>query len=151
MSTPQVTEITIPVYWTNVKKTKANTTHLAGANFIRNCHYHIKNKLKKDLGEHVKKELYKEKMVPIKGKYKVSYYYHYKSGVSDLLNVGSASSKILNDVLQELGLVTNDNVLFLTEEHFYVGEKNKGNPHMQIRIEPIDQTSQKTESTKGNE
>jgi hypothetical protein len=149
LATSQITEITIPVYWTQKYKTKKDKTMLAGMNAYRNLFYHAKNQMKKDLEEHVKIGVYKEKMLPIKGEYKVEYYYHYKNSISDLLNVGALSSKVLLDALQDLGLVENDNVKYCKEEHFYVGEKNINNPHMQIRIEAIDQTSQKTESTKG--
>ena len=127
-------EITMPVYWTNVKKRKPSTTHLVGMSFYRNAFRYTQNKMKKDLGNVLVQELKKEAPRPINGMYTVTYTYHYKSEISDLLNVGALTSKILNDVLQEEGYVINDNVKYLKEEHFYVGERNKDNPHMQIQI-----------------
>ena len=134
-------EITMPVYWTNKKKTKKDTVHLCGMNFFRNAYYHTQNKMKQEISNIVAEKLVKESITPIKGKYKIVYTYHYKSKVSDLMNVGSMMSKIFNDVLQEKGYVINDNVQYCIEETFHVGEKSKDNPHMQVQLYPIDQTS----------
>ena len=70
---------------------------------------------------------------PMPEKYSVSYFYYYKSPVSDLPNVGPMASKWLMDTLQELRIVLNDNVKYLVEEHYYVAGKDTENP----RIEAI--------------
>ena len=126
----------LPVYWVNEKKTKPSTTHLVGMNWYRNAHYHIKNKVKVDFHELVAATL--DSPLPrIRGQYNVEYIYHYKTASSDLMNVGSIISKFVNDSLQELGIVTNDNVQFCVDEHFKVGSQNKADPHIQITIKEV--------------
>ena len=127
----------MPVYWTNVKKTKANTTHLTSMSWYRNAFYHAQNALKKDIGAIVRQSLVAANMKPLTGQYGVIYTYYYKTKTSDLLNVGALSSKIFNDVLQEEGYVVNDNVQFCMDEHFKVGIQDRDDPRMEIKIYEI--------------
>ena len=129
--------IEMPVYWTNVKKTKANTTHLISMSWYRNAFYHAQNALKKDIGEIVKAKLKAAGMKPLKGQFEVAYTYYYKNKTSDLLNCGAMSSKILLDVLQEEGYVINDNVQFCIKEVFEVGIQDRDNPRMVIEIKEV--------------
>ena len=124
--------LTLPVYWVNEKKTKPSTTHLIGMNFYRNAHHFSQNNMKKFVSTIVKSQL----ATDIQGatKYKVKYTYFYKSKVSDLMNVVSLSSKILNDALQEAGVVVNDTVAHCIEETAIVGSYDKDNPRVEVEI-----------------
>ena len=126
----------LPVYWTNVKKTKPNVTHLFGMNWFRNAFFFSQNTAKKHFQKLIIEQLGTD---PIKftGKYKVTYTYHYKSRVSDLMNVTSMISKVVNDALQEVGVVVDDNVQYCIEEHCYVGERHKDDPHCIVVIEGV--------------
>jgi len=126
------TLITIPVYYTQQYKTKDDKTLFLGLNWFRNAFFHQQNQVKRDMHEHIVNQL-KHIETPTMEKYSVSYFYYYKSPVSDLPNVGPMASKWLMDTLQELRIVLNDNVKYLVEEHYYVAGKDTENP----RIEAI--------------
>lgn len=128
-------KLTMPVYYTNTYATKADKTFLLSMSWYRNAYYHEQNKVKKDLEERIHSQL-KDTSFKYE-KYKVTYIYNYKNVVSDLPNVAPLSSKFLNDYLQSSGKVANDNVKYLKEEHYYVGEQNKVTPNMEIIIEEI--------------
>ena len=125
------TLITIPVYYTQQYKTKDDKTLFLGLNWFRNAFFHQQNQVKRDMHEHTATQL--SHISPMPEKYSVSYFYYYKSPVSDLPNVGPMASKWLMDTLQELRIVLNDNVKYLVEEHYYVAGKDTENP----RIEAI--------------
>ena len=125
------TLITIPVYYTQQYKTKDDKTLFLGLNWFRNSFFHQQNQVKRDMHELLQPQL--KHISPMPEKYSVSYFYYYKSPVSDLPNVGPMASKWLMDTLQELRIVLNDNVKYLVEEHYYVAGKDTENP----RIEAI--------------
>lgn len=127
--------LTVPVYWTNVKKTKKSTTHLLSMNFYRNAHHSVNHKMKQDIEAIVHKQI---PNVKITGKYRVSYIYHYKNASSDLMNVVALISKFVNDALQQTGVVQDDNVRNLVAEYAVVGEYDKHNPRCEVYIEEIE-------------
>lgn len=127
--------LTVPIYWTNVKKTKPNTTHLLGMNWYRNAHFFAQNTAKKEMYDCIEKQLGDYPTIP--GQYKVSYTYYYKNKSSDLMNVVSLVSKFANDALQELAVVINDNVQYCLSETAYVGVQDKENPRCVIKVESI--------------
>ena len=127
--------LTMPVYWTNVKKTKPSTTHLVGMNWFRNAHHFSQNKVKQ-LFSDIAKSQFPTDISKI-SKYEIEYVYYYKSSVSDLMNVVSLTSKIVNDALQEAGIVLNDTVLNCLKETAVVGGLDKLNPRVEIIVTPI--------------
>lgn len=130
-------KFTMPVYYTIVKKTKPNTTHLIGSNFLRNVHFHVKNKIKQDTAKLIVDQL--TESVTLKSPYKVTYTYFYKNKATDLMNVVSASSKIFLDALQSssVNVIENDTVSHCIEEKAVVGGLDKLNPRVEIIIEEV--------------
>lgn len=128
-------KLSLPVYYTHHYKTKPSKTFLVNMNWYRNAFHHEQNEVKHHYNTLVADLLPTpcETML----QYKVSYTYHFKSKVSDLSNTCSMISKFLNDSLQEIGIVQNDNVQFLLEEHSYVGDYDKHFPRCDITIERI--------------
>lgn len=129
--------LTMPVYYTIHKKTKNNTTHLIGSNWLRNVHFYVKNKVKQDTAKHILNQLSIGNK--IKSPYKVKYTYFYKNSGSDLMNVASATSKILLDALQDpaFKVIADDTVLHCIEEKAVVGGQDKLNPRMEILIQEV--------------
>ena len=122
----------LPVYYTEVFKTKDNKTFLVSLNWYRNAHYHIQNKVKQYFTELIKKEVKdKESIV---ASYNITYEYYYKNKASDLPNVTPMTSKWVNDAMQELKLVPNDNVQYLVQELHKVAGQDKLNPRVEITI-----------------
>lgn len=126
--------LSIPVYWTDVKKTKKSPTHLVSMNFYRNAHHFTNNKMKKHIEDIIKAQL---PNVKIQGKYRVSYIYYFKNPKSDLMNVVSLMSKFLNDAMQEAGVVEDDNVQHLIAEYTEIGGLDKLNPRCEVYVEEV--------------
>lgn len=123
----------LPVYYTKILKTKPNKTFLVSLNWYRNAFYQEQNKVKIYFQELIKDQL--QGIVPISGQYRVTYKYFYKNATSDLPNVTPMCSKWVNDTLQDLKLVTNDNVKYLIEEIHQVVEQDRENPRCIVIIE----------------
>jgi len=127
--------VTLPIYWTNHKKTKPSTTHLVGLNFYRNAHYHTQNKMKQDFHELVHNQL--QTAEPIKEAYKLHTKLYYKNPSCDGRNIVPMIEKFLLDALQELSLISNDNVKFDMGGTWEVIEQSKENPRCEITIKAI--------------
>ena len=126
--------ITLPVYYTQVLKTKADRTFLVGMNWYRNAHHHIKNQVKTWFTDEILRQLRNLDAQPIVGTYEIAIVYHYKSVVSDLGNVCGLASKHANDAFEKYGLIQNDNVKFCKKEAYYVGDYDKENPRVEIYV-----------------
>ena len=124
----------LPVYYTQTFKTKKDKTFLVNLNWWRNSHYYIKNEVKTWFTEYITKELTDAKVKPIKGKYELAFVYYYKNVTSDLDNVCAMANKHFNDAAQLYGLVQNDNVKYCVKSCYYVGEKDKDNPRIEVFI-----------------
>ena len=135
--------ITIPVYYTKTWKTKDKTkTWLLSLNWYRNAHHFEQNEVKAYMHQCLHPQLITIK--PFTRQFKVVYHYYYKSKVSDLPNVGPLASKWLLDAMQELGIIKNDNVQHLVEEHYYATAYDPTNPRIEATIllkEPINDES----------
>lgn len=55
----------------------------------------------------------------------------------DIGNVCSVHSKFFLDALVELGKIEDDNYLFIPNEEYLMGEVDKDNPRVEIKIEEI--------------
>ena len=135
--------ITIPVYYTKTWKTKDQTkTWLLSLNWFRNSHHFEQNEVKAFMHQYLHPQLITIK--PFTQQFRVIYHYYYKSKVSDLPNVGPLASKWLLDAMQELGIIKNDNVQYLVEEHYYATAHDPINPRIEATIllkEPINDDS----------
>ena len=125
----------LPVYWERIHKKKMKKT-LLGLNWALNANHWDTNKAKKWYLEVVRDKV-KNDMKAISGPYIVKYTYNYKNIQSDMTNVVPVISKFFLDALQELALVDEDNVEHCLEEHSYVGEQNKTDPHIIVEVELV--------------
>lgn len=126
----------LPIYYTIERKTKKNTTHLVGLNWIRNIHHHLKNNIKQEYHELVAQATKGQE--PIIGKFCTRYVYYYKSKVSDATNVISQVEKFALDGLIEAEMVEEDNVLFHCRSGGWHVEEDKENPRLKIIISKFD-------------
>lgn len=126
--------LTLPIYWTDTKKS-SSTTHLVGMNFYRNCHFHIKAKIKRDFHELVLNQSFS--LIKIPAQFKVHYDLFYKSPVCDGSNIISLIEKFFLDALQEAGVITNDNVNFHVGSSWSIHSQDKLNPRVEITLIPI--------------
>lgn len=117
----------------NVGEIKKSKTFIVGMNWYRNAHYILSNEVKKHYSDLIKEQL-KDNKIKFNGEYKVKYTLYYSSRICDLGNVCSLMSKFVNDVLQELGIIVNDNVQYLTRELYKVGGIDKTEPRVVIEI-----------------
>ena len=119
--------ISLPIYLP-IKKNKMT---LIGMNWYRNEHFSTLNKVKK-----IYKQLIQNQIVTnLKfTTYNVEAILYYKNARSDLDNSISVILKFVNDALQELDIVTNDNVNNFIEFNGKVGGLDKTNPRLEIII-----------------
>lgn len=129
-----MTNIVLPIYWVNEKKTKKSTTHLCGMNFYRNAHYHIKNSMKKDIEEIALEQL--KNIKPIGNQYTVHYKLYYKTKSCDGSNIIALMEKCFLDALQ-VNTAKEDNVLNHIGSSWEVAEMDKENPRCEIQIKEI--------------
>ena len=126
-------KLDLPIYWTNVKKTKASTTHLVGANFFRNAHFHVKNKMKQDYHAMVA-DLLTTTTTSINTPFTVEYKLYYKNPSCDGSNVVSMIEKFFLDAIQEINIVENDNVNYHLGSTWSIGGQDKSNPRCEITL-----------------
>jgi hypothetical protein len=130
-----VTEFDIPAYFVQEFKTKKNKKWLTGMNWYRNSHFAIQNTVKAHYAELIKEKITDIELSEPLLSYEVTYTYNYKNVNSDMPNVTALASKFCNDVFQEVGLVTNDNVQHLCAEHHYTGTRNTKDPHVHVVLQ----------------
>jgi hypothetical protein len=128
-------EFELPIYYTIVKKTKKNTTHLVGLNWFRNLYHYTKNKVKQDYHKLVADATVN--MEPIKGQYKTKYVLYYKSKVCDGPNIVPMIEKFALDGLIEAGMIEEDNVQYNVGSDGWYAIQDKENPRLKIIITKI--------------
>ena len=127
----------LPIYYKIEYKTKKDKTVLVGMNYYRNCHYHLKNKMKSHYSDLVR-SLLSDFTGDRLTSYRVKYKLFYKTASSDLMNVVSIIDKFVNDAFQEIGLVENDNVKFYKKCFAEVGGQDKDDPRIEIILEELE-------------
>lgn len=126
--------IVLPIYWVNEKVRAKSTTHLVGANFFRNAHFHVKNKMKQDYHELVAREVNSNAVAPVTGEYTLEIDIYYKNVSSDGSNVASLIEKFVLDALQETGTVEQDSVRYHLGTTWKVAGKDKENPRAEVKV-----------------
>lgn len=126
-------KLDLPIYWINEKKTKSSTTHLVGANFFRNCHFHVKNKLKQDYHSMVA-DLLDSTAISIDGPYTVEYRIYYKNPSCDGSNIVGIIEKFFLDAIQDLDIVQEDNVKFHLGSTWSIAGQDRTNPRCEITL-----------------
>lgn len=129
------TKYTMPIYWTNEKKTKKDTTHLIGMNFYRNAYHHVQNKMKKDIQELLSKNHKYEGTIEVPYKLKIEIYW--KTPSCDGSNINALVEKFFLDYLQAEGITQEDNVKWHKGTSWEVVEQDKENPRAEITIIPV--------------
>jgi len=122
--------ITLPVYYSHKTK-KGIETILVGMNKYERIHHIVRNAMKKYYYSLIASKL---KNVKIKGKVKTHYTYFYKNSQSDAPNVVAVIDKMFMDQLQNSKVIKDDNVLNYIGSSWEVGEQDKVNPRIEIRI-----------------
>ena len=122
--------ITLPVYYSHKTK-KGIETMLVGMNKYERMHHIVRNTMKKYYYSLIASKL---KNVKISGKVKTHYTYFYKNSQSDAPNVVAVIDKMFMDQLQNSKVIKDDNVLNYIGSSWEVGEQDKVNPRIEIRI-----------------
>ncbi len=110
----------MPIYWAETFKTKPSIVHLVGMNMFRNAHYHIQNKLKQDLEQHLK-DSFNVPLTAIMSTYTVHYTLYYKNPACDGSNIIALVEKVFLDFAQSAGITTNDNVKYHLGSSWSIG------------------------------
>jgi len=124
-------QITLPIYWTQVYKTKPNKTCLVSINWYRNAHYHSQNKMKQDFHELVAKQVGD---FSCEGKFKLAIEIYYKNSNCDGANIAALIEKFVLDALQEEKVIINDNVQYHKGSSWKVVDQDKDHPRCLISI-----------------
>lgn len=127
-----MTTITLPIYYTQTFRTKKSKTFLVGMNWLRNAHYLVSNKVKKDYHEIVAKQL---KSLTFK-KIRLEYRVYVSRRNTDGHNIRAVIEKFFLDGLVECGAIKDDSIDYVigdTSEYFL----DKENPRIEIDIIPI--------------
>lgn len=123
-------KITLPIYYTIVKKTKKNQTILVWMNWYRNAHFHISNKVKHYYHSLIAEEIGDVKFDKIKLKYKV----YIKRSWTDYHNVRSILEKFFLDWLVENWNIIDDNEKYVLWDLGCEVFKDSENPRIEIEI-----------------
>lgn len=119
--------LSLPIYY---KK------DLVGMNKFRNYHFYKKNEIKKHYHKLIETALKDKNYIGLE-QYKVHYKLHYKTASCDAMNIISMIDKFLNDALQEIKLISNDNVGYYKKGSWEVAGVDKLNPRIEIEIEEL--------------
>lgn len=122
----------------NPKKVPLNLNH------YRNAHPQILNNMKKLFKETVSEDLkqYPQATVPVK----ITYTLHLPSRhKADIANILSIVDKYFCDALVELGVLEDDNYLFVPEITFRFGSVDKDNPRAEVKVEAYDASNNHTD------
>jgi len=122
-------KLTLPLYYTIVKKTKANKTFLVNMTWYRNAHYQILNKVKTHYHQLVKEQYDGSTF----NKPFIQYKIYAKRRGTDGGNIRSIIEKFVLDGLVEVGALPDDNIDYVSEdrsEYFY----DKENPRAEIYL-----------------
>ena len=103
-------QVSLPIYYTIHRKTKASSTVLVGDNYIRNAHHHVKNTIKQHYHQLVQQQLPPYTLDPAT-QFSLHMTLYYKSTNSDPSNVYHQMEKYFLDAIQDLKYVVNDTVL----------------------------------------
>ena len=123
-------KLTLPIYYTIVKKTKANKTILVNMTWYRNAHYQISNKVKAHYHELVREQYKGEQFND-----KVSVHYKIYAGRkgSDGGNIRSIIEKFVLDGLVNVGAIKNDTIDYVVKDSSEYALDRK-NPRAEIYI-----------------
>ncbi len=122
-------KIILPIYYTQILKTKPKRTILIGLNWYRNAHWMLSNKIKSHYHDLIKEQIGGNKFEKIKVCYNV---YVRRSG-TDGPNVRSILEKFFLDGLVEAGAIPGDDVKHVVEDSsaYFIDSEN---PRIEIEI-----------------
>ena len=112
-----------------------NNKHACNLNKYKSLHYRVTNAMKKEF-----KEIITDAVIdlPVMERVKIHYIIHYENKrLFDIDNIISIVSKYAQDALVELGRLEDDNYKYIVQITGTVGEINKQNPHIEMRIKEI--------------
>jgi len=123
-------KLTLPIYYTIVKKTKANKTILVNMTWYRNAHYQISNKVKVHYHELVREQYKGEQF---NDKVSVHYKIYVGRKGSDGGNIRSIIEKFVLDGLVNVGAIKNDTIDYVVKDSSEYA-LDRENPRAEIYI-----------------
>lgn len=126
--------IIVPIYWTQVYKTKEDKTWLVGLNAYRNWHHYTSSKWKLDFHELIDNQVMSNQTFT---KYKLHTALYYKNPTCDGANIASLIEKVALDALQGTGTLLQDNVKYHQGTTWEVAGQDKINPRCEVTIIPF--------------
>jgi len=122
-------KLILPIYYTIVKKTKANKTFLVNMNWYRNAHFQVLNKVKIYYHQLIKEQYDGNTFNKVSVHYKI----YAKRRGTDGGNIRSIIEKFALDGLVEVGALPDDSIDYVSEdrsEYFY----DKDNPRAEVYL-----------------
>jgi len=130
MATGDIHSLELPYFITLGKK-----RHSCNLNQYRQAHYRVTNALKKEFKEIITDDVLD---LPVMERVKIHYIIHYENKrLFDIDNIVSVISKYAQDALVELGRLPDDNYKYIVQITGTVGEVDKENPHVEMRIKEL--------------
>lgn len=130
MATGDIHSLELPYFITLGKK-----RHSCNLNQYRQAHYRTTNALKKEFKEIITDDVLD---LPVMERVKIHYIIHYENKrLFDIDNIVSVISKYAQDALVELGRLPDDNYKYIVQITGTVGEVDKENPHVEMRIKEL--------------
>ncbi len=128
-------DLVLPIYYTQEYKTKDDKTFLVGMNWYRNAFHHQANLVKKHYAALIEEQV--SDITPIFGEYTINLRLYYKNPSCDGSNIFALMEKFTLDSLQELGLVSQDNVKYHIGTTTHVKGQDKLNPRVEVFIKGV--------------
>jgi len=126
--------IILPIYYTQVFKTKDDKVWLVGDNAFRNWHYFLKNEVKQHYHKCVGRQV---NSTVLTGQYKLLMDVYLKNPNSDGSNVASRMEKFTLDALQECGVVVDDSSKYHMGTTWELKGIDKLDPRVEIVLQAL--------------
>lgn len=126
------TSITLPIYYTQVFKTKADKKVLVGMNWYRNAHHNVTNKVKHYYHDLVHKLLAGHHF----NRVVISYNVYVSRKNTDGHNIRAVIEKFFLDGMVEGGHITDDSIDFIVGDSSTYN-LDKENPRIEIVIQEV--------------
>jgi len=126
--------LTLPIYYTQVYKTKPDKTFLVGMNWYRNANPFINNEVKKYYADLISDQIGQNLNLDKPFQYTLNIKLYYSNPSCDGSNIFALMEKYALDALQKLAWVKQDNVKYHLGTTTEVVGKDKDNPRVEIEI-----------------
>lgn len=129
----QSLKVSVPIYYTIVRKTKPSSTHLVGDNWVRNLHPHTKNTVKQHYHSLIASGVVPPPSHPLQ-QFVLSLQIFYKTHTCDPSNIAHQMEKYALDGFKAIGAIVDDSCLYHMLTVMLPPIKDALNPRCEITL-----------------